>query len=162
MAGLRPGESVDIPVNPAYTAPPGTPAELSALRERIAATRRTRAELAGTEGRMVGQAAARSSRDAQLGRAGEVSQQLIEGGRAQDTATRATGSTNRERQATAAGALDGPGRSAQQAGAVATPAGSGPARMRAWAGGHRAARESALAAARERLTAQGYAVREGG
>ncbi|WP_371618708.1 hypothetical protein [Streptomyces sp. NBC_00454] len=36
------------------------------------------------------------------------------------------------------------------------------ARMRAWAGEHRAARESALAAARERLTAQGCAVREGG
>ncbi|MFE2287970.1 hypothetical protein ACFXDJ_27865 [Streptomyces sp. NPDC059443] len=287
VAGLRPGETVDIPVNPAYTAPPGTPAELSALRERIAATRRAQAELAGTEGRMASQAAAQSSQDAQLGRAGEVSQQLIEGGQAQAAATRATQSTNREQQATAAGALDGLGHSAQQAGAVATLVGSLRAfqglahlfgylpgslgnsargasadsarliaalgrvretdaaqgqvagqragmaadetriggvgernaqtsgeldrgrqqvsdlrdlnqarlgettatrdqarqerqaasgdeertqgthddllaRMRAWAGEHRAARESAVAAARERLTAQGYAVRESG
>ncbi|MGW6707548.1 hypothetical protein ACWGDE_22025 [Streptomyces sp. NPDC054956] len=124
VAGLRPGESVDLPVNPAYTAPPGTPAELAALRERLAVTRRAQAELAGTEGRMASQAATQSGQDTQLGRAGEVSQQLVAGGQAQATATRETQSVNREQQSTAAGAIGSLGQSAQQAGAVATLVGS--------------------------------------
>ncbi|MEU6863239.1 hypothetical protein ABZ924_08210 [Streptomyces sp. NPDC046876] len=123
-AGLRPGESVEIPVNPAYRAPPGTRAELAALRERIALTRQAQAELARTEGRMAGQAAVQRGQDDRLERAGGLSQHLVEGGRAQAAATGTTRSANREQQATAGGAVDRLGRSAQQAGAVATLVGS--------------------------------------
>ncbi|MEW2416041.1 hypothetical protein AB0953_20295 [Streptomyces sp. NPDC046866] len=123
-AGLRPGESVEMPVNPAYAAPPGTRAELAALRERIALARQAQGELARTEARMAGQAAVQRGQDAQLDRAGGVSQHLVEGGRVQAAATGATRSANREQQATAEGAADRLGRSAQQAGAVATLVGS--------------------------------------
>ncbi|MFJ3924630.1 hypothetical protein [Streptomyces sp. NPDC090022] len=124
VAGPRPGESVEIPVNPAYPAPPGTPAELAALRERIALTRRAQSDLARTEGAMARQAAGQRGQDAQLERAGGVSQQLIEGGRAQSAATGETRSANREQQSAAGGAIENLGRGAQQAGAVATLVGS--------------------------------------
>ncbi|MEU3774902.1 hypothetical protein AB0F11_17160 [Streptomyces sp. NPDC032472] len=123
-AGLRPGESVEVPVNPAYAAPPGTRAELAALRERIALTRQAQAELARTEGRMAGQAAVQRGQDDRLDRAGGMSQHLVEGGRAQAAATGTTRSANREQQSTAEGAVDRLGRSAQQAGAVAALVGS--------------------------------------
>nr|WSW62713.1 hypothetical protein OG513_31305 [Streptomyces sp. NBC_00998] len=124
VAGLRPGESVDIPVNPAYPAPPGTPAELAVLRERIAVARQAQADLARTEGRMAGQAAIQHGQDTQLGRAGEVSQQLVAGGQAQSAATERTGAANKEQQSTAGRALGSLARPVQGAGAVATLVGS--------------------------------------
>ncbi|MEV6410780.1 hypothetical protein [Kribbella sp. NPDC051718] len=122
--GLRPGESVDVPINPLYPAPPGTKAEIAALRERIALDRDAQADLSQTESQMAAQAETQRKHDEQLGQAGQTAQKLVTGGQAQAAATAQTQTTNQQQQSTAGGAIDTLGKTAREAGAVTTLVGS--------------------------------------
>lgn len=124
VVGLRPGESMEIPINPVYPSPPGTTAELAVLRERIALSRQAQQDLGRTERQMQGQAVTQRGQDAQLGQAGELSRSLAAGGQAHSTATSEIAATNREQQSTAGGAIDNLASTGQEATAVATLVGS--------------------------------------
>ena len=124
VAGLRPGESVEIAINPPYPPPPGTPAELALLRERVDLTVQAQDDLGRTERDSNAQAAQQHDHDAQLGEAGDVSQSLVEGGESQVTATSRTQATNQQQQTTAQSAMDTLGRTGQEAAAVTTLVGS--------------------------------------
>jgi len=52
VAGLAPGESMELPVNPAYPSPPGTPEQLDALLDQVDAARAAAQALGNTEARM--------------------------------------------------------------------------------------------------------------
>ena len=124
IAGLQPGQSFDLPVNPAYSEPPGTPAELDALRAQAELARQAQAELAGTEHGMAAQATRQRGQDEQLGEAEGVTQDLAAGGTEHQGTVAATRETNTRQQSSAGDALSALGRSAQEGAALTTLVGS--------------------------------------
>ena len=122
--GLQPGESIEIPINPAYPEPPGTTAELEALQEQIRVAQATQAELTDTEDAMATQANQQRTHDSQLGEAQGVAQELITGRTTHQTTVDSTASTNTEQQTTATDATSSIGQSAEQAASLATLVGS--------------------------------------
>ncbi|HZB74806.1 MAG TPA: hypothetical protein VE526_01185 [Solirubrobacteraceae bacterium] len=123
-AGLRPGESIDVPINPHYEPPPGTPAEIAALRERIAESRRVQASLAQTERAMGAQAAQQRAHDTQLQGAQTVATQLGTGRSAHQTAANTTSTANTQQRTAAQSTIDTLGQTSREYSGVATLVGS--------------------------------------
>lgn len=124
VGGLAPGEAIELPINPAYPPPPGTTAELEALRVQIGAARDAETVLDATGQRMAGQAEEQRAHDAELGEAMDVSAHLVEGRSAHQAETDGTGEANASMADEAGAAVTALGQSAQEAGAVATLVGS--------------------------------------
>ena len=124
VAGLQPGESIEIPINPAYPEPPGTRAELDLLLERVRATQGAQTELGGTEHAMANQAESQRTHSTQLGEAQTVTQDLATGRSSHQAAVESTQSTNTEQQSTAGEAISSLGRSAEEGTALYTLVGS--------------------------------------
>ncbi|SEQ06938.1 eCIS core domain-containing protein [Nitrosomonas ureae] len=120
IAGLQPGETIEVPINPVYPAPPGTTAELDALMEQMHTARRAEAELAGTEGQMQTQAAQQQADSARLIDAQGVTEDLAAGRTEHQAAADSTLETNTQQQSTAGEAVSSLGRSAQEATALTT------------------------------------------
>lgn len=120
VEGLEPGASFEIPINPAYPEPPGTPAELAVLMERVHAAQAAQEDLSGTEEAMQGQAAEQQTHATQLGEAQVVTQDLTTGRQAHQGQVDTTQSTNAEQQSTAGEAISNLGQAAEQATALAT------------------------------------------
>lgn len=123
-AGLAPGESIEVPVNPAYAPPPGTTAELEALRVQIGASRSAEAVLGATREHMAEQADEQRTHDAELGTATDVTADLAQGRQAHQAEVDGTAQANTSMASEAGAAVTALGRSAQEAGAVATLVGS--------------------------------------
>lgn len=124
VGGLAPGEAIELPINPAYPPPPGTTAELEALRVQIGAARDAETVLDATGQRMAGQAEEQRAHDTELGEAMDVSAHLVEGRNAHQVETDGTGEANASMADEAGAAVTALGQSAQEAGAVATLVGS--------------------------------------
>ncbi len=124
VPGIRPGESIDIPINPAYPEPPGTRAELDLLLERIGDTQEAQSELERTERSMGSQAEVQRTHEAQLDEAQTVVQDLAAGRSNHQEAVDSTQSTNIEQQSTAGEAISSLGRGAEESAALYTLVGS--------------------------------------
>lgn len=124
VPGLQPGESVEIPINPAYPEPPGTIAELEALQAQIGIAQGTQTEITDTENEMAAQADQQRTHSSQLGEAQGVAQELVTGRSTHQVTVDATASTNTEQQTTATDAASSLGQSAEQATALGTLVGS--------------------------------------
>jgi hypothetical protein len=120
VAGIQPGESIEIPINPAYPEPPGTRAELDLLLERVSATQEAQTELEGTERAMAAQAESQRTHGTQLGEAQTVTQDLATGRSSHQAAVDSTERTNTEQQSTAGEAISSLGRSAEEGTALVT------------------------------------------
>ncbi len=124
VPGMEPGESMEIPINPAYPSPPGTPAELEALMDQVAVSRAAQSELATTESAMQVQASEQETHQTQLGEADVVAQDLATGRGDHQATVDSTEQTNADQQATSDDALTSLGRSAEEATALTTLVGS--------------------------------------
>jgi hypothetical protein len=124
FAGLQPGESIEIPINPAYPEPPGTTAELDLLLVRVAVTQEAQTELAGTEQAMATQAGQQMTHATQIGEAQAVTEELAGGRADHQSAADSTENTNTDQQTTAGEAISSLGRSAHEASVLATLVGS--------------------------------------
>jgi hypothetical protein len=122
--GLQPGESMEVPINPAYEPPPGTPAELDALMEQVEASRAAQGQLESTEGAMESQAEEQRTHESELGEAQTVAEDLASGRGDHQGAVDETQGTNTEQQSTAGDAVSNLGRGAQESTALVTLVGS--------------------------------------
>jgi hypothetical protein len=121
---MQPGEMLELPINPAYPEPPGTTAELDALREQAQSARQAQQALSSTEQAMQAQAGQQQAHVQQLGEAQGVADDLATGRTEHQAAVHATQQTNDQQQSTAGEALDSLGRSAQEGAALVTLVGS--------------------------------------
>jgi hypothetical protein len=124
VGGIQPGESIEIPINPAYPEPPGTRAELDLLLERVSATQEAQTDLEGTERSMANQAEQQRTHSTQLGEAQTVTRDLATGRSNHQAAVDSTQSTNTQQQSTAGEAISSLGRSAEEGTALVTLVGS--------------------------------------
>ena len=124
VAGIRPGEAIEIPINPAYPEPPGTRAELDLLLERARATQEAQTDLRGTERSMRSQAEQQQAHNAHLEESQTIVQGLAAGRSNHQAAVDSTQNTNTEQQSTAGDAISNLGRGAQETTALYTLIGS--------------------------------------
>lgn len=120
VAGLEPGESIELPIHPAYPEPPGNPEELAALQEQAAAARAVRADLEATQAAMNRQAATQQNQAEELVAADAVATDLATARQTHQQAVQETSSTNSQQQGTASEAITSLGRSAEEATALST------------------------------------------
>jgi hypothetical protein len=120
VAGLEPGESIELPIHPAYPEPPGNPEELAALQDQAAAARAVRADLEATRAAMNSQAATQQNQAEELVAADAVATDLATARQTHQQAVQETSSTNSQQQGTASEAITSLGRSAEEATALTT------------------------------------------
>lgn len=120
VEGLEPGASMDVPINPAYPAPPGSTAELDALQEQVARSRAAQEELETTENRMQTQAGEQTAQAEQLVEADAITQDIQSGRTAHQSTTDETLSTNSQQQSTATDTISTLGRGAEEASGLYT------------------------------------------
>ena len=124
IPGAEPGETIEIPINPAYPEPPGTMAELEALQEQINIAQTTEEQLNNTEEVMSAQAEQQRDHDTQLGEAQGVAQDLSAGRTAHQSAVDSTTNTNTQQQSTATDTLSTLNQTAEHTTALYTLVGS--------------------------------------
>lgn len=122
--GLQPGDSVDIPINPAYPEPPGTTAELALLSARIADTQVVQEAQEQTQSAMQAQAQEEQVYAQGLTESEGVAEGLVTGRTSHQGTVSDTETTNSEQQTTASDAQSSLGQSAEHAAALTTLVGS--------------------------------------
>ncbi len=118
VAGLAPGESMELPINPAYPAPPGTPEALDALLDQVDAASHTAEALSGTEAEMAAHAETEREHAAGLEEATAVGEELVAGREAHMSEVDATSGTNDSMLTQAGEAWDSLGESSREASAL--------------------------------------------
>jgi hypothetical protein len=120
VAGLAPGESIELPVNPAYPPPPGMPEQLDAFLDQVDAARAAQEGLEATEGEMAAQADSERAHAEGLSEAAGVVDELAAGREAHAGAVEATSSANSDMATQAGEAYDALAEGASEASGVAT------------------------------------------
>lgn len=120
VAGLLPGESMELPVNPAYPSPPGTPEQLDALLDQVDTARGAADALGNTEADMAANAALENEHAAGLEEAAGVSEDLGAEREAHAGEVDATASTNDNMLTQAGEAWDSLGESSRNASGLAS------------------------------------------
>lgn len=118
VAGLAPGESMELSINPAYPAPPGTPQELDALLDQVDTASRTAEALSGTEAEMAAHAETEREHAAGLEEATAVGEELVAEREAHISEVDATSGTNDSMLTQAGEAWDSLGESSREASAL--------------------------------------------
>lgn len=124
VAGLAPGESIELPVNPAYPPPPGTPEQLDAFLDQVDAARAAQEGLEATEAEMDAQADSERAHAEGLSEAAGVVDELAVGREAHAGAVEETSSANSDMATQAGEAYDALAEGASEASGVATLVGS--------------------------------------
>ncbi|QHE75798.1 hypothetical protein [Hydrogenophaga sp. PBL-H3] len=118
IAGLAPGESMELPINPAYPAPPGTPEQLDALLDQVDTASHTAEALSGTEASMAAHAETEREHEAGLAEAMVVGEDLTAGREEHAGEVDATSGTNDNMLTQAGEAWDSLGESSREASAL--------------------------------------------
>jgi len=118
VAGLAPGESMELPINPAYPAPPGTPEQLDALLDQVDTASHAAEDLSGTEAEMATHAETEREHAAGLEEAAVVGEDLTAGREAHTGEVDATSGTNDSMLTQAGEAWDSLGESSREASAL--------------------------------------------
>jgi hypothetical protein len=124
VAGMAPGESRELPINPAYPAPPGTPAQLDALLDQVDAAQEAQGVLRDTEGRMSAHADTEREHEAGLVEAAGVATDLASGREDHAAAVDSTGAANDSLTSQAEEACSALAQSSREAAALGTLVGS--------------------------------------
>ena len=124
VAGMAPGESRELPINPAYPAPPGTPAQLDALLDQVDAAQAAQGVLRDTEGRMRAHADTEHEHEAGLVEAAGVATDLASGRADHAAAVDSTGAANESLTGQAEEACSALAQSSREAAALGTLVGS--------------------------------------
>jgi hypothetical protein len=124
VAGLAPGESIELPVNPAYPPPPGTPEQLDAFLDQVDAARAAQDGLEATEAEMDAQADSERAHADGLSEAAGVVDELAVGREAHAGAVEETRGANSDMATQAGEAYDALAEGASEASGVATLVGS--------------------------------------
>ncbi|MDP3167809.1 MAG: hypothetical protein Q8N06_20430 [Hydrogenophaga sp.] len=120
VAGMAPGESRELPINPAYPAPPGTPAQLDALLDQVDAAQEAQGALRDTEGRMSAHAETEREHEAGLVEAAGVAGDLASGREDHAAAVDSTGAANDSLTGQAEEACSALAQSSREAAALGT------------------------------------------
>ncbi|MDO9437328.1 hypothetical protein [Hydrogenophaga sp.] len=118
VGGLNPGESMELPINPAYPSPPGTPDQLDALLEQVDTARRTADVLSGTEDSMAEHTATELEHQSGLEEASVVGEDLTTERATHAGEVDTTTAANDDMLSQAGEAYDSLGNSAREAGAL--------------------------------------------
>jgi len=118
VAGLAPGESMELPINPAYPAPPGTPEQLDALLDQVDTARHTADALSGTEAEMATHAETEREHATGLEEATVVGEDLTAGREEHAGEVDTTSGTNDSMLTQAGEAWDSLGESSREASAL--------------------------------------------
>ncbi len=106
MAGLRPGESITVPINPTYEGPPGTPQQLAEYRATAARARAAATDLAGTRARARAQIDEQTRHQTGLGQAAQATRGLQDESARHRSEVGETRSANSEEQSGLAQSFD--------------------------------------------------------
>ncbi len=120
VGGLQPGESMELPINPAYPSPPGTPEQLDALLAQVDTAQQTADVLSGTEDSMATHADTEREHQAGLEEATAVGADLTTERATHAGEVDSTTAANDDLLGQAGEAYDALGHSAQEAGALAS------------------------------------------
>ncbi|WP_137918692.1 hypothetical protein [Hydrogenophaga sp. 2FB] len=120
VAGLNPGESMELPINPAYPPPPGTPDQLDALLEQVDTARRTADVLSDTEDSMAANTETELEHQSGLEEATVVGEDLTAERETHAGEVDTTTTANDDMLTQAGEAYDSLGNSAREAGALAS------------------------------------------
>lgn len=120
VGGLNPGESMELPINPAYPPPPGTPDQLDALLEQVDTARRTADVLGDTEDSMAANTETELEHQSGLEEATVVGDDLSAERETHAGEVDATTTANDDMLTQAGEAYDSLGNSAREAGALAS------------------------------------------